>query len=282
MDNIFKLEQIKHSVLAQYHRWYQVYEVPFTDKTIANQKDILSNDIEIISQNGTTRGKEGLEDRLRVFTGWKNAHHVQKTEVKLLEDGNISMEADILYQNIRPDNSKYSYTLHYSTILTQRENNLPVFLMLNLQPTGIVEEFRFEEAYTENRVKSFMHYWLYLMECSDVINFKELLDENFILHLSTEETISDFESFKSWIQSASSKLKTSNHQYKNLKASNNTDSTITVNVDFEWKGITVDDKKMIAETRHEWILSNDTENRFAKMKQMRVTVLKPFQVVESF
>lgn len=282
MDNIFKLEQTKHSVLAQYHRWYQVYEVPFTEKTIANQKDILTNDVEIISQNGTSKGKEGLAERLKVFTGWENAHHVQKTEIKLLGNGDISLEADILYQNIRPDNSKFCYTLHYSTILEQRENDLPIFKMLNLQATGVVEDFKFEEAYTENRAKSFIHYWLYLMECPNVNQFKELLNENFVLHLSTGETISNFESFKSWIQSTSSKLKTSTHQYKNLEILKDIDNTIKMKVDFEWKGITVENEKMTAETHHEWILSNDTENRFAKMKQMKVAALKPFQIVENF
>ncbi|MDI9363540.1 MAG: hypothetical protein QM541_01220 [Flavobacterium sp.] len=282
METLFEIQQITHLVLAQYHRWYQVYEIPFTQNTIANQKDILSDDVEIISQNGTTKGKEGLEDRLRVFTGWRNAHHVQKTEIKLLDDGNISLEADILYQNIRPDDSKYSYNLHYSTLLQQRENNLPVFKMLKLQPTGIVDDFKFEEGYTENRAKSFMHYWLYLMERPNVEKFKELLDENFILHLSSGENISDFAAFKTWLESSSSKLKTSTHSYKNLEIVNNQDSTISVKVNFEWKGITVDAKKMIAETHHEWTLSNNTEERFARMKQMNVTLVTPFKIVENF
>ena len=64
MDNIFKLEQITHAALAQYYRWYQVYEVPFTQQTISNQKDILSEEVEIVSQNGITKGKDGLEERL--------------------------------------------------------------------------------------------------------------------------------------------------------------------------------------------------------------------------
>ncbi|CAI8717897.1 hypothetical protein [Chryseobacterium sp. IT-36CA2] len=282
MENIFKLEQLTHLVLAQYHRWYQVYEVPFTENTILNQKDILSDDVEISSQNGTTKGKEGLEDRLKVFTGWQNAHHVQNSTVTLLEDGNLSLEADILYQNIRPDKSKFSYTLHYSTLLQKKENNLPIFTKLILQPTGIVEDFKFEEAYSENRVKSFMHYWLYLMECPDANKFKELVDDNFLLNLSSGETISDFESFKNWIISNASKLKTSTHQYKNLEISNQNNTEIKVKVDFEWKGITIDNKKMIAETHHQWILLNNTENRFAKMKEMKVFAIKPFLIVDDF
>ena len=53
-------------------------------------------------------------------------------------------------------------------------------------------------------------------------------------------------------------------------------------MEFDWKGITLDNQKMIAETHHEWILSNDTENRFAKMKEMRVRAVIPFQVVTDF
>ncbi len=282
MQTIFKLEQLTHLVLAQYHRWYQVYETPFTDCTIKNQKDILSDDVEIISQNGTTKGKNGLEERLRVFTGWQNAHHVQKTDIKLLEDGNLSLEADILYQNIRPDHSKYSYTLHYSTLLKQRDNDLPVFTMLNLQPIGVVEEFQFDEAYTENRVKSFMHYWLYLMECPDLEKFRELLDADFVLNLSTNEHISDFENFKIWIDSIPLRIKTSSHSYKNLKITKNEDATFSVSVAFDWKGISINDEKMIAETQHEWLLSNNTEERFSRMKQMNVTIIKPFQIIENF
>lgn len=282
MDNIFKLDQLTHLVLAQYHRWYQVYEVPFTEQTIANQKDILSEEVEIISQNGTTKGKEGLEDRLRVFTGWQNAHHVQNTAVKLLQDGSLSLEADILYQNIRPDDSKYSYTLHYSTILSQRENDLPLFESLNLQPTGIVEEFKFEEAYTENRVKSFMHYWLYLMEKPVLNKFDELLTKDFKLNLSSGLTIENKEAFGNWINDVQSKIKTSTHTYKNLKFTPINETTFEVAVDFEWKGITVNDEKMIAETKHHWILNNNSEERFARMKEMNVTTVKPFQIVESF
>ena len=282
MENIFKLEQLSHLVLAQYHRWYQVYELPCTKNTIANQKDILSDDVVIISQNETTKGKEGLESRLSLFTGWKNAHHVQKTEIKLLNDGNISLEADILYQNIRPDNSKYSYTLHYSTILKQRVNDLPIFVMINLQPTAVVADFVYEEAYTENRIKSFMHYWLYLLECPNIEKFKELLNPDFELQLSTGEKIFDLQHFENSINSISSKLKFNTHIFKNIKIESNKDKTIIVSLDLDWKGINQNNEKMIAETHHYWVLTNNTEERFARMKQMKVSIIKEFQVVNSF
>jgi hypothetical protein len=36
---------------------------------------------------------------------------------------------------------------------------------------------------------------------------------------------------------------------------------------------------MIAETHHEWLLENNMDDRFAKMKTMKVSIIKPFQVV---
>jgi hypothetical protein len=282
MDNIFELEQQTHLVLAQYHRWYQVYEVPFTKERINNQKDILSDDVEISSQMGTTKGKEGLEDRLKVYTGWQNAHHVKHTEVKILPDGQLSLEADILYQNIRPDDSKYSYTLHYSTELQPRKNDLPLFTKLDLKPTAEVKEFIFEDAYAENRVKSFMHYWLYLIENPNGNKFRELLADDFSLQLSAGQNITSLPEFDEWIQSVSERIQTSTHSLKNLKIADNKDHTFSVWVDFDWKGINRNNEKMIAETHHEWLLTNNMEERFARMKTMEVTIIKPFQVVATF
>ena len=279
-----KFQNVKnnHLALAQYHRWYQVYEVPFTEARINNQADILDEDVEIASMAGTTKGKEGLGDRLRLFEGWKNAHHVQNTETKLIGEDELSLEADILYQNIRPDDSRYSYTIHYSTILKLRENDLPVFTKVNLVGTGNIDEPKFETAYPENRAKSFMHYWLYLMETAGVnsAKFKELLAQEFELNLTSTDKITTLEAFEKWTASIPTRVKDSAHYVKDFSVKDNEDGTLSVSVNFEWEGISADDKPMIAETHHEWLLENNLDERFARMKNMKVTAIKPFTVVE--
>ncbi|MED3540583.1 hypothetical protein ABEX53_33030 [Bacillus toyonensis] len=278
----FKDIQNNHLALTQYHRWYQVYEVPLNKARLENQLDILEDEIEISSQAGTTKGKMGLEDRLKMFEGWKNAHHVENTSINQLNDEELSIEADILYQNIRPDDSRYSYRIHYSTILKLRENDLPLFTKVHLEPIGTVENPEFTSAYADNRAKSFMHYWLYLMETASVNGdkFKELLAEQFELNLSTGSKIDTLEGFNAWLSNAPSQVKESGHYPKNLSVTENTDNTIHVSVDFEWEGISVENKPMIAETHHEWVLENNLDERFARMKMMKVTQTKPFQVVE--
>ena len=282
MENIFELDQLTHAALAQFYRWFQVYEIPFTENTLTNHKDILSNDVEISSQNGTTKGKEGLEERLNVFTGWKNAHHVKNTEVTLLKNGQIGLKAHILYQNIRPDESKYSYTIQYETQLKKRSHDLPVFSNLDLHRVDVINDFKFENSYSENRTLSFLHYWLYIMETVQADKFEELLADEFALNLSTSGTITDIKSFKDWVNNIPKQVKTASHQIKNLLITDHDDGTIGVQVDFDWRGISVKDEKMIAETHHEWLLINNTEERFARLKHMKVTPIQPFQVVEEF
>ncbi|CAI8896281.1 MULTISPECIES: hypothetical protein [Bacillus] len=278
----FKDIQNNHLALTQYYRWYQVYEVPFNKYRLENQLDILGDEIEISSQAGTSKGKSGLEDRLKMFEGWQNAHHVENTSIKQLNDEELSLEADILYQNIRPDDSRYSYRIHYSTILKLRENDLPPFTKVHIEPIGNVENPQFTSAYADNRAKSFMHYWLYLMETASVNGdkFKELLAEQFELNLSTGSEIDTLKGFNEWLATASSQVKQSGHYPKNLSVTENVDNTINVSVDFEWEGISVDNKPMVAETHHEWVLENNLDERFARMRMMKVTQTKPFQIVE--
>ncbi|MBM7702266.1 hypothetical protein [Metabacillus iocasae] len=278
----FTITQQQHMALTQYYRWYQVYEVPFTNARIQHQLDILAEDVEISSPAGTMKGKAGLEERLAMYEGWQNAHHVERALIQPVNDEELSLEAEILYQNIRPDESRHSYRIRYSTLLKLREQELPLFTKVNLEPIDPVEPPEFTCAYADNRAKSFMHYWLYLMETAAVNGekFKELLAESFELNLSTGGKIDTIEGFEEWLSTVSSRVKASAHYPKNLSVTEKEDQTIHVSVDFDWEGLSVNDEPMIAQTHHEWILENDADERFARMKTMNVTQITPFQLVE--
>lgn len=280
MNNPFHSQQQAHAVLAQYYRWYQVYEVPFTPQRIANQKDILSDDVEIHSQAGITKGRSDLEERLSVYNGWQNTHHVQKTNVTALSDGQFSLEADIIYQNIRPDESRYSYTIHYAAILQSRNDQLPVFTRLELHPTGVIEPVVFEPAYAENRCKSFMHYWLYLLETAgtEIEPFRELLAPAFNVHLSSGDVMETVEQLDIWLKGIPDRIPFASHSYKNFSVAEQ-DGRFHVTVDFDWVGINTAGENMIAETHHEWVLENDPDERFARMSSMQISTIRPFQVV---
>jgi hypothetical protein len=265
----FELSKCNHSVLAQYYRWYQVYEIAFSKARIENQKSILTGDVEIISQAGTLKGKDNLEERLKVYEGWQNAHHMQHTQVECLENGLFSLEADIIYQNIRPDNSRYSYTIHYSTLLRPIPNELPLFSYVKIVPTGNIDNPEFKSTYLENRAMSFINYWLYLMETleKDKHKFKDVLSKDFQFSLDPAKSISTFEQ---WFTARSGSYKKILYIPTNIVVKENGDQSIRVSLDLEWEGVTHDEVIVIGKEQNNWILENDPDIPFATLKNIDV------------
>lgn len=271
-ENSFQQAQQEHLALTQYYRWFQSFERDLNDARIKNHFDILSDSIILTMADGPTQGKENMLGFMNYVSSWQNAHHIEKTTVKPNKDGSISLEADILYQNILPDGKQNSYRIHYTTRLEESENDLPIFTDIKLIVTETIENPVFEDAYIENRSKSFLHYWLYLMSDSkgNPAKFKELLAPEFSFDPLKEEIVR-LEQMKALLYS-----------FKNFQFTLNTDKTISVSVDIERKGININDEKLTGEVHYEWILENNPDERFARMKVMKTTQTKPFQVVQDF
>ena len=235
------------------------------------------------SAAGEMKGRANYPERLKVYKGWKNAHHVQNITVTESENG-INLEADIIYQNLKPDGTNDSYPLHYSTTLNQLENsNLPVFTEINIAPTGTIENPTFEDAYPTNRMLSLVHYWLLNMEQLDgnVESFKELLTDDFKLHFSTSsEPISSIDELEKWLNGAPKQLKQSSHFPENFMVKELGNNEYEVNVDFVWRGITKDNKGLKATTAHKWSVVDNPNDRFAKIKEVKITQKMPLSPLE--
>lgn len=280
--NKFRDVSNTHASLAQFYRWFQVYERPLNETRFRNQLDMLADEVHIESMAGKHIGREGLWERLSAFDGWQNAHHVKKTVVAPVDEDTMSVEADLLYQNIRPDGTRYSYTIHYVTRLDLRENELPLFSSVVIKATGNIDHPLFEDAYIENRARSFMHYWCWNIETANgnAGRFRELLADEFELHLSSDGIVNSFEQVEDWINSTPGRIKMSAHYPKNFSFKENEDHTIAVSVDFEWRAISADGKEIVAETHHKWTLVNNPDERFARMKNMRIDQVKALEVVK--
>ncbi len=271
--NPYHLEQQTHAALAQYYRWYQVYERPFTPQRIANQKDLLSDEVEIHSaQVGILRGKEHLEQRLRQFTGWHNAHHVQSTAVQVLESGELALQADIAYFNVRPDESRHAYTIRYDMVLRPRANDLPVIDRVTIQPTGTLGPFEFQDAYPSNRVRSLVHYWLYLVEtgAQRPQAFQELLAPGFSMVVDGQAWVSQWVDMEQWLHSLPQRVRSSSHQLRSLQLRPVSENVWEVDMAFDWRGQDPQGRSLAAQTRHQWLVHNDPDERFARIGSMRV------------
>lgn len=284
MPSEIEHDQIKtrqqHLAKAQLYRWYQLYEREMNEIRIDNQMEILTDDIYIKTATGEMVGKENYPERLTAYRGWKNAHHVENITVVALEKG-LQLKADIRYQNIRPDGKKKSYTIHYTTKLSKSEKNLPQFSSIEILPIGETNEI-FKDAYPENRTKSLMHYWLACMENLDgnVTPFEELLADNFLLNFSTNNQIESIEDLETWLNGIPIQMKESSHNPENFSIETITENEYEVIVEFDWKGITKENKQVRARTKHIWHVIDNPNERFAKILKMNVSQIEPLTFLE--
>ena len=268
-----------HAAKIQLYRWYTLYERDMTPARIDNQLDILAPDVTITSAAGEMKGRENYPARLKAYAGWRNAHHVQNIDVNPGQDGRTDLVADIIYQNVQPDGTENRYTVHYENTLkttaASAADNLPRFTHLNLQPTGQLDPAPFVDAYPENRCRALMHAWLYNMEALDgkVDGFRELLADDFLLNFSTQSQITDIGQLETWLNGTPRGLNVSSHHPINFSvraAEPGSGADYRMSVDFVWFGAAKDGKAYRTVTAHDWLVSDDPAERFARIKQADV------------
>ncbi len=279
----FKSEKTiaSHSAKAQYYRWYQLYERPMNKERIANQMDLFTDDLIIENAVDTLKGKENYPARLTVYEGWKNAHHVQNVSFVTNSDGSNEIVADIRYQNIQPDGKKASYTLDYIMKLDSTTKELPKLAKVIIKPTGVTED-EFKDSYSTNRVNSLMYCWLAYVERLDgnVTPFKELLTEDFELNFSTSSQIKTIEQLEGWLNGTPKQLSQSSHYPENITIKEINEHTFELSVVFDWYGIAKNGQKMKVKTSHKWIIIDDINERFAKIKKIDVSQIEPLSMVK--
>ncbi|QFT34616.1 hypothetical protein FIV00_29240 [Labrenzia sp. THAF82] len=268
-----------HAAMAQYYRWYQYYERP--DGGVANALDILSKDVTITSGLGTANGQEEYKERVaKLPATWKNAHHVQSAEITHGEDGNLTLAAQIIYQNqgMLPDGAVRQADLSYTVEMVPGEDVLPLLSNVLIEQDSDTTVKSFQDAYAENRLRSLVHYWLALIEdpSRNPEPVQEILADDFSLNFSSG-SITDFDGFKAWLAGPASQVAASTHVISNFAVEDLGAEDYAITMDFDWAGITPDGVELVAKTRHTWRATNDVEERFARIKSVDVEVLEPFR-----
>lgn len=280
-DRDIKNGYLEHAAKAQFYRWYQYYER--ADGGLDNAIDILSSDVFIKSTLGEATGIDAYRERVKLLpTSWKNAHLVKHIDTAVKEDGSVALNAQITYLNegANEDGSLRAADLNYTTQLASSDTLLPKFSSIEItidKPSNIID---YQDVYATNRALSVVHYWLAIIEdpTRDPEPAKEILAEGFSLNFSSG-AITNFDDFKAWLAGPASSVAASTHVVKNFSAQADSDQNITLTVGFEWQGITPDGTHLEAETLHNWRLSNDVTERFARIKSVDVEIIKPFQPV---
>ncbi|WP_179380918.1 hypothetical protein [Jannaschia marina] len=269
----------EHAALAQYHRWYQFYERP--EGGVGNSLDILTEDVTVTSGLGTANGHAEYQARVtQLPASWKNAHHVRSTEITHNDDDTMRLTAEITYQNqgLLEDGAVRAADLTYTVDLVPGEGVLPLLSEVKIDQNSESTVEGFDDAYTENRMKSLVHYYLALIEdpSRDPEPMRELFAEGISLNFSSG-AITDFEGFAAWLAGPGSQVEASTHEIENFSVEETGENTYAVSMEFDWFGIAPDGTELLARTKHDWTVENDVTERFARIKTVDVEVLEPFR-----
>jgi len=250
------------------------------DSPLANQLDILSEDVRLKSSLGEGQGHDDYIERVKnIPASWENAHFVENVDVEIDIDDTIHLEAVITYQNVGRfgESAAIGTRLAYNTRLRSTETVLPKFTAIHIIPAGKPSAMAYRDAYAENRLKSLVHHWLALIEDPqrNFEPFGEILADDFSLNFSSG-AITDMGSFEEWFRGPASSVTASTHIISNFTYEDLGNDTYQVSMDFDWDGILPNDSQMTAKTRHKWIVVDDVSDRFARIKTVDVEVLEPF------
>lgn len=278
-----KITREEHAAQVQFFRWLQLYEREMSPIRIQHQLEILAEDVFIQSMVGEMKGREHYPELIKVYAGWQNAHHVQNVTVYETMEGEMNLEADVVYQSIQPDVSQKTYPIHYSTLLEWDEGErLPLFCNINMAITGEAPAVPLSDAYPKNRLRALMHYWLFLLEQleEDVAPFRELLAEEFVLDLSEQSHLTSIDDLASWLQRVSPQLESSNHYPRNFSVKTLGEHAYEMRVVFAWSGLSEDGQELAATTAHTWEIVDDVTARFPRIRRMSVKALRDFGPVD--
>lgn len=270
---------VEHAALTQLYRWYTYYE-NYSDPAIYaaqlnSQLEIISQNFEFKSMRGQIQGKAAYA-KMAAETNrlWRNSHEVLSHEVKILEDGLISLDAEMLYRNIGmlPEQQVLTKKLQYSTLLKfEGDEILPKFQKIHITeiPYNTTHEFR--DLYFENRGLALTHYWLALLETPKDVRspkpFEELFALNFQLDLGATK-IMNFEEFTLWFQNQAMLPQFSQHDLTDFAANSNGNS-VDIETGFNWKGTMAGGTSQVAHSRHSWVIEDSPSSRFPKIKSIR-------------
>lgn len=264
----------KHAALAQFHRWYLVYEKP--EYGINNALDILADDITVKSGLGEAHGHEEYASRVKqISPTWKNSHHI--CSVKFEDNTHLKAEIRYLNQGMLPDGKVRSADLTYHIELKAGLGILPKLSCVEIVQNSETCVDQFEDMYVQNRVLSLVHYWLALAEnpARDSQPAKEILAEGFRLNFSSG-AITTFDKFDRWLTGPAAQLSHAAHVASDIQIQPMGSGNYAFSAVMDWEGIRPDGLEMIAKTQHNWTIIDEPSDRFARIQSIDVEILNPF------
>ena len=248
-----------------------------TQQRIANQLDLLTEDVTITSAAGTITGRDKYPERLKMYEGWVNSHDVQGTNVSLNADGSLKLIASINYRNTLPDGESNAYTISYDTRLQYGDGpyGLPQFASLNLKPAATLEPGPLQDMYATNRVMALIHFYLFTVEGleGDLRSYKALLTDTFILEYPAGD-LTSWDALLQHVKEQQEAYESLNHEVEMAEISLIEPNTYGLRLIFNMQGTRKDGSAVTSKVAYAWKVIDNPDEEFARIAHVRSQVLQ--------
>lgn len=272
----------QHRVLTVVHRWYCGYEAPRMNLDL--QGELVTDDFTMHrppeGNMPSVQGRQAYLDSVSTLpAGQNNAHHLRSLAIEHTGASTARAVVTHDFETAGPAMTGAALLRYDLELLQDPGERLPRFSAMS-EHILTYQQRPFAEAYAENRVLAFVHYWLSLLEqpADDAEPLRELLDADLAMTLSDGRVLHTFDQVAAWYADAAQLVEISTHQLIDLAITPGTDGSHDLSVDFAWEGITREGQPMIARTRHHWTLA-ETGERYLRLRRFAVTTLDPFTPV---
>lgn len=272
----------RHRALTVVHRWYTGYETE--QKNRGHQGELVTEDFvlnrPVESGLPSVQGRQAyLDSWATAYPGQSNAHHLRGLTVEPTGEHTARAHVTHDFETGGPATNGAAVIAYDFELVQDPAERLPRISVFSEQ----VLEYRdapFEEAYTENRVRAFVHYWLSLLErpAPDAEPLRELIADDLAMTLPDGRVLHTFDEVADWYAATGGQVEVSTHHIKDLRITAEPGDRIRVTMDFDWEGIHVSGRPMTARTRHAWTLTESGE-RYLRLSDFAVTALDPFTPV---
>ncbi len=218
-------------------------------------------------------GEIKYEKIIPIYKGTKNAHKVKKITISQNKDDYI-LTAEVDFLGINTKGEQNNYTFFYNT-KSKKSGEDFVFTDINISVQSKNKTTDFVSTYAENRGQALLCEWNSHVEALDgnAQPFKALLADNFALHFPSG-TVDSWEEFDTWLNGAPTNLKKSSHIVPYFSAKKTGENSYVLTIHFDWKGITKNDKTMKMQTKHTWKITDNPNEKFARLVDMKVEMRK--------
>jgi hypothetical protein len=274
-----------NAATAQFYRWFQLYERPWTSQRIERQLQLFADEFTIIRADMPEVGtREQYRLGMAQFDpAHRHAHHVERVSVEELDEHRLRLTARANYQTQGPDGSRAGSVVSYDCELVGSVSFEPLFTSLAMNVESRQAEASFTDAYPVNRARSFVHRWLALVEAPGLgaLGFNELLppDGRFDLHMG-QSRIRDRSEMSQWLHASAQRVSTSRHNVKgfHVRPGDGT-GRYMVEMDFDWAGTSAEGAPMAGLMHHAWTLQDDGE-RYCRLVAASTVPLVPIGPTE--